>query len=254
MANHKCSTSYGIVVKTACKRIVVLRRKVPYCIHDFFHCMHKKKCQIPSQFSEMQYQFEDEWLAHLKDHELVDYKRYVDGEIFEDLYDFPHGQLGRSNKQKGDISNISLFYAAYREFQEETGFHFTFTQTNIEQYPLVFLHYKSLDGSLYKHIYFIVNNVKGLKRHTYFNSFSKSSTPQGQITNWTDDYQGLMIPIEVAYKIFFRQQSIKSDMKHLLCSNYLERLHRLTLSERECTDEQDADNKESDCKSKNHES
>ncbi|GFU07169.1 hypothetical protein NPIL_189891, partial [Nephila pilipes] len=111
-------------------------------------------CQVPSQFSEMQYQFENEWLPHLKEHELVDYKR-------------------------------------------------------------------------------------------------KSSTAQGQITNRTDDrliYQGLMIPIEVAYKIFSRQQSIKNDMKHLLCSNYLERLHRLTLSERECTDEQDADNKESDCK------
>ncbi|GFT70516.1 uncharacterized protein NPIL_284551, partial [Nephila pilipes] len=109
MANHKLSTSYGIVVKTDCKRIVVLRRKVPYCIQDFFHRMHKKKCQVPSQFSEMQCQFEDEWLPHLKEHELVDYKRYLDGDIFEDLYDFPHGQLGRSNKQKSEILDMSPF-------------------------------------------------------------------------------------------------------------------------------------------------
>ncbi|GFQ65915.1 hypothetical protein TNCT_575061 [Trichonephila clavata] len=38
-------------------------------------------------------QFEDEWMSMMKKHDLEDYKRYLKGESFEDMYDFPHGQL-----------------------------------------------------------------------------------------------------------------------------------------------------------------
>ncbi|GFR31709.1 uncharacterized protein TNCT_58671 [Trichonephila clavata] len=187
-----------------CNCIVVLRRKVPYCIQDFFHRLHTKKYLLPSspsQFFDIRAEFEDEWLPMLKKHGLEDYKRYLNGEYFEDLYDFPHGQL--RSKLKEDISTIELFNAAYREFQEETGFHFKFTKEEVERYPLVTSQYKGLDGFLYKQNYFIVNNVRGLKRHAYFNSFNKSSTAKGQITSWNDDrliYQGIILPIEVAYR------------------------------------------------------
>ncbi|GFS69049.1 uncharacterized protein TNCV_1699471 [Trichonephila clavipes] len=233
MANHKCSTSYGIVVKTKCKRIMVLHRKVPYCIQDFFHRLHKKKYPWSSShslFLDVWAQFENEWLPTMRKHELEDYKRYLKGEYYEDLYDFPHGQL--RPKPKEDISTIELFYVAYREFQEETGFHFKFTKEEIEQYPLITLQYTGLDGSLYKQNYFIVNDVRGLKRHVYFNSFNKSSTVKRQITSWNDDrliYESLLLPIEVAYRKFSVQQKMRSDLKHLLCSNYLERLYDFTL-------------------------
>ncbi|GFY06395.1 uncharacterized protein TNCV_3651821 [Trichonephila clavipes] len=206
MANHKCSTSYGIVVKTKCKRIMVLHRKVPYCIQDFFHRLHKKKYPWSSShslFLDVWAQFENEWLPTMRKHELEDYKRYLKGEYYEDL-----------------------------EFQEETGFHFKFTKEEIEQYPLITLQYTGLDGSLYKQNYFIVNDVRGLKRHVYFNSFNKSSTVKRQITSWNDDrliYESLLLPIEVAYRKFSVQQKMRSDLKHLLCSNYLERLYDFTL-------------------------
>ncbi|GFQ73860.1 uncharacterized protein TNCT_248051 [Trichonephila clavata] len=235
MAYHKCCTSYGIVVKTECKRIMVLRRKVPYCIQDFFHRLHKKKQPWPSSpslFFDVRVQFEKEWMPKMKKHELEDYKRYLKGEYYEDLYDFPHGQLRSKPKEK--VSTTELFYAAYRKFQEETGFHFKFTKEEIEDYPLVTLQYTGLDGSVYKQNYFIVNNVRGLKRHVYFNSFNKSYT--GQVTSWNDDrliYQSLLLPIEVAYRKFTIQQKMRSDLKHLLCSNYLERLYDYTLLDKD---------------------
>ncbi|GFT43014.1 uncharacterized protein TNCV_2777711 [Trichonephila clavipes] len=111
MANHKCSTSYGIVVKTECERIMVLRRKVPYCVQDFFHCLHKKKYPWPSSrslFWDVRDQFEDEWLPTMRKHELEDYKRYLKGECYEDMYDFPHGQL-RPKPKRLVIYNILVW-------------------------------------------------------------------------------------------------------------------------------------------------
>ncbi|GFS72675.1 uncharacterized protein TNCV_1420711 [Trichonephila clavipes] len=170
----------------------------------FFHRLHKRKYPWSSSRS-----------------------LFWDGECYDDLYDFPHGQL--RSKPKEDISTIKLFYVVYREFQEETGFHFKFTkEERVEQYPLVTLQYTGLDGSLYKQNYFIVSDVRGLKRHVCFNSYSKSSTTKGQITAWNDDrliYERLLLSIEVAFRKFTVQQKMKSDMKHLLCSNYLERLY-----------------------------
>ncbi|GBL58213.1 hypothetical protein AVEN_97257-1 [Araneus ventricosus] len=222
MVYNKCSTSYGLIVKSAFNSIVVLRRKVPYCVQDFFlHLSRKKGLTLaPMSFSAIKQQFELEWGPRLRPCELEDYQRFLNGEVFEDEFDFPHGQLKRSKKYAEN--KYVQFCSAYREFQEESGFHFSFTERDVERYPLVWIEFEGLDGFQYKQYYFIVDNVKDLRRHTYFNSFKRSSTVKNQIQSWNDDrliYHGQLMPLEKAYEKFLQQQHLKRDMKHLLCLN-----------------------------------
>ncbi|GBN19688.1 hypothetical protein AVEN_261774-1 [Araneus ventricosus] len=229
MAKSKFSTSYGLVVKTSSNGVVVLRRKIPYCVQDFFLHLSRKKgySRMPVRFPAVRTEFEKEWVPRLEPHEVEDYRRFLTGAIIEDEYDFPHGQFQRS--KKCPVNLYTAFFTAYREFQEESGFHFTFSKRDIPNYPLVLLRFRGLDSIQYSQYYFIVENVKGLRRHSYFNSFNVSFTAENQIQSWKDDrliYHGEMVPVETAYEKFLKQQELKYDMKHLLCAIRIEKIDR----------------------------
>ncbi|GFQ68212.1 uncharacterized protein TNCT_730091 [Trichonephila clavata] len=238
MARHKYSTSYGIVVKTVCQKIVIINRKVPYCIQSFYISLHKQKYEQPSamfQFKDVQELFEDTWLPYMKEHDLVDYKKYLDTKCFEDYFDFPHGQL---RKKKNGLSLTKIFYDAYMEFKEETGFFFYVRQSDIKNFPVVTVEYKGLDDFTYQQHYFIVNNVRILTKINNLKPFIP----------WNDDsliYRGLIIPIELAYEQFVFQQNMKKDMKHILCSNYFENLYYITALSLNNNSEE-SENKDSD--------
>lgn len=243
MVYNKYSTSYGLVVKSAFNNIIILRRKIPYSVQDFFaHLSRQKGFSLsPKHFPTVKKYFENEWVPRLKPHELEDYNRFLKGEVFEDEFDFPHGQLER--KKKHSLNKYIQFCTAYREFQEESGFHFSFTKRDIERYPLVWVEFEGLDRFQYKQYYFIVDNVKDLRRHSYFNSFKMSSTVENQICSWNDDrliYHGQMMPLEKAYSKFLNQQNLKRDMKHLLCLNWNCIIER-PLDDREQTSESEVD-------------
>ncbi|GFR04661.1 hypothetical protein TNCT_623501 [Trichonephila clavata] len=89
----------------------------------FFHRLHKKKQPWPSSpslFFDVRAQFEDEWMPMMKKHELEDYKRYLKGESYEDMYDFPHGQLRSKPKEK--ISTTELFMLLIGNFKKKLDF------------------------------------------------------------------------------------------------------------------------------------
>lgn len=213
--SHKFDTSYGIVVKTTLNQVVILCRKVPYCVQDFLVRMDKKTSPCP--FWNIRNLFETSVLPHLKRYERLDYRRFINHSWFEDMYDFPHGQLHRKRK---NFNLERIFLSAYREFTEESGFHFKFNKEDIKRYPLVELEFKGNDGIRYWQYYFIVENVPDLKRHSYFNSFDGCVINDNQIKSWTDDrlvFHGQLVDVDVAYDLFLRQQTMKQDWKHLLC-------------------------------------
>ena len=211
MDKNEFSVSYGIVAKTVDDMVVILQRKVPYCVQNFFMFLQHTN-QPPCQFPEIREQFERQCLPHLKKHEQLDYQRFKAGAIFEDQYDFPHGQCHprHTSKQK-------KFAAALREFKEESGFHFKICNNEIDTIPMKKLEFEGCDGFHYEQYYFILENVVGLKRHSYFNSFGNSSTTENKIKTWNDDslvYDGKLLPIKVAYHKLLQQQNLKMDGKH----------------------------------------
>jgi hypothetical protein len=211
MAKNEFSISYGIVAKTVDDMVVILQRKVPYCVQDYFIALKLTK-QIPCQFPDIREQFERERLPFLKEHEKLDYRRFRAGDVFEDQYDFPHGQCcpRYPSKQK-------KFIAALREFKEESGFHFKISNKEIDALPLKKLHFTGCDGYHYEQYYFVLENVAGLKRHSYFNSFRNSFASKNKIKTWNDDslvYNGILLPIKEAYRKLLRQQYLKVDGKH----------------------------------------
>lgn len=212
--NNKLCTSYGLVVKSKTGNVVLLQRKIPYCVQDFYHLLHEKKIPYTSDVTAVKQVFEDYYSHTLKPHEKLDYERFMNYEPFEDMYDFPHGQTpGR----KKNMTVQDLFYMAYQEFQEETGFHFSVKYS--DSFPLIHVNFKGLDGKLYHQYYFVVENAKYLKRHTYFSSFPRASS-EHRINSWIDDrliYNSIMVPEQEAYKLFLSQQSLKSDCKQYLC-------------------------------------
>ncbi|KAG8175226.1 hypothetical protein JTE90_022649 [Oedothorax gibbosus] len=213
--SHKFDTSYGIVVKTTLNQVVILFRKVPYCVQNFL--VQMKKETPPCPFWNFRNQFETSVLPHLKRYEKLDYRRFINNSWFEDMYDFPHGQLHTKCK---NVSLERIFLSAYREFTEESGFHFKFKKEDIKHYPLVELEFKGHDGIRYWQYYFIVENVPNLKRHSYFNSFDGCPINDNQIRSWIDDrlvFHGQLLNLQVAYDLFLRQHTMKQDWKHLLC-------------------------------------
>ncbi|KAG8171830.1 hypothetical protein JTE90_016267 [Oedothorax gibbosus] len=211
MAKNKFNTSYGIVAKTLDNLVVVLQRKVPYCVQDYFITL-QYTTQPPCHFPDIREQFERECLPHLKEYEKWDYQRFMAGDMFEDQYDFPHGQCHPKNTSK-----YKKFVAAFREFREESGFHFKMSNAHLDTLSMKKLSFMGCDGYHYEQYYFILDNVVGLKRHSYFNSFGNSSTSENKIKSWNDDslvYDGKLLPIKVAYRKLFEQQTIKKDGKH----------------------------------------
>jgi hypothetical protein len=229
MPRNHCSTSYGLIVKTRCGRIVVIRRKVPYCVQNYFMHLHKRKRPGATIFSEVRKNFEIEYFPRLKEQDRFDYNSFLNGDVFEDKFDFPHGQVqGNRYSYK---SRFEIFFNAYREFQEETGFRFSFTKQEISKYPLVKIEFIGCDGNVYTQYFFIVENVRGLKRYSYFDTFNGQASLK--IKLWNDDrliYHGELIKIEDAFARFKMQQIVKLDYKYLLCMDmkYLKTILRIT--------------------------
>lgn len=205
MKQYKLSKSFGIIVKTNSDKILILQRKIPYVLQDFYYYLQKRK--VPYTTDSMLTKFEREWLPLLKPHDLRDYQKYLQRKPFEDMYDFPHGQLKNSHQKTFSTSDI--FYHAYREFVEESGFTFSIKRYEITRFPIVCVQFIGCDSMFYEQNYFIVDNVRRLRR--------SESQP---ITSWTDDrliYEGKLVSTDEAYQMLSRQQSIKVDMKNLLC-------------------------------------
>lgn len=219
---NRLSKSFGLIVKTKSGQIVLLRRKIPYCLQDFYYYLHKKKVPYSSDSEMIRAIFNEEYAPQMDPQELVDYERYLRKEPFEDMYDFPHGQLPYSLKRQATLSNLHIFYAAYREFQEESGFKFSVQRSKIEHFPLVCVKFTGCNDLDYEQSYYIVDNVTSLKRCFYFETFKEPCRAEKPISSWDDDrliYEGQLISIEEAYRLLLKQQSIKVDLKHWLCLN-----------------------------------
>lgn len=201
------------------EKVMLIKRKVPYCIQNFYIVLndlgitHDAYNQNP--FEQIKDFFEGYWLPHLSEHDQKDYFRFINGEMFEDMYDFPHGQLNI----KVPKSILQCFMNAYREFREETGYRFSFIKDEVEKYPLLKIEFKGCDQHVYTQYFFIVENVKDLRRYRYFDSFRQRYLSTLKIRNWKDDrlvYQSYLTPVNEAFKLLKNQQYIKSDSKHLL--------------------------------------
>lgn len=217
--SNKCSVSYGLIVKTASGHVVTIQRKVPYCVQNYYILLNRRKKFDSSrcQFKDIREQFENEQLPLLTDQEREDYDRFQRGCIYEDLYDFPHGQYQGKRMHK---DRFQIFLSAYREFQEESGYRFTFKRKDVYKYPLFKLDFIGGDGNPYTQYFFVVENVNGLRRYSYFDSYMDRSTASTKIASWKDDrltYQGKLMNIEEAFNKLWHQQKVKKDYKYLFC-------------------------------------
>ncbi|GFR21414.1 hypothetical protein TNCT_418371 [Trichonephila clavata] len=89
----------------------------------FFSSFTQKEttmARISLPIFDVRVQFEKEWMPKMKKHELEDYKRYLKGEYYEDLYDFPHGQLRSKPKEK--VSTTELFMLLIGNFKKKLDF------------------------------------------------------------------------------------------------------------------------------------
>lgn len=216
--------SYGLIVKTNDDRIIMIKRKVPYCVQNFYVYLHKNN--IPyrgtthNPFHQIKDLFEEKWLPTLSESDRLDYMRFTKGEIFEDLYDFPHGQLSHNDPQ--DL--YQYFRNSYREFCEETGYKFNFASSDIKKYPIVKVEFIGCDQIHYTQYYFIVENVNGLRRNRYFDSYELPLLSTVKVKSWNDDrliFKTQKLSTSEAYMVLERQQKIKIDYKHLLLKDSL---------------------------------
>lgn len=219
---NKFAESYGLIVKTKCGRVVTIRRKVPYCVQNYLMALHKKGNEgfDPNHcsFKDVRHRFEKEYVPTMSTSDLQDYHRFLQGHDYEDKYDFPHGQLNKMSSKKQ--TRYQLFLSAYREFREESGYRFTFNRADIETYPLFKIEFIGCDSSPYTQYFFIVDNVCGLRRYSYFNSFPVRSTASAKIESWKDDrlyYEGQLLRLDDAFFKFWMQQITKHDFKYILC-------------------------------------
>ncbi|KAF8796708.1 hypothetical protein HNY73_001054 [Argiope bruennichi] len=95
MNRFQFATSFGLVVKTKHGKVVMIERKVPYCVQNYMIQLYNKKIlKMGMEFTkEVQDQFEREHLPKLSFSDRWDYYRYLIGLECEDQYDFPHGQM-----------------------------------------------------------------------------------------------------------------------------------------------------------------
>ena len=217
---NKFAVSYGLIVITKNNRVMLIQRKIPYCIQNFYVFLHDQGIQHDhyeqNPFYRLKDFFETIWLPNCSENDREDYFRFQNGKVFEDMYDYPHGQLATAKNAR---NRIQCFMNAYREFREETGFRFSFIKENIDQYPLVKINFKGCDEHKYTQFYFIVKNVKDLCRYRYFDTFTKPFLSAIKIRNWKDDrlvYKSRLLSINEAVKLLQLQQHVKIDFKHLL--------------------------------------
>ena len=235
------TTSYGLIVKTYNNRVMLIKRKVPYCVQNFYIFLHKNNFKYEGTTHDPFYQvketFEKTWLPKLSESDRLDYMRFIKGEMFEDLYDFPHGQVCHKYPQ----TLHQYFMTAYREFREETGYRFFFTKEDVKNYPIVKVEFTGCDKINYKQFYFVVENVKELRRNRYFDSFEIPLLSTVKIKNWNDDrlvFKSKLLSMSEAYIILKKQQEIKTDFKHLLLENSLPKYYIIC----RCKDGKDDEN------------
>lgn len=223
-AYYKFSTSYGLVVKTADARVVVIERRYPYCVQNFLIQRHKKKDIDSFQFDEdLKQCFEKEHLPKLKVTDRHDYLRFLLKRDIEDKYDFPHGQM--NNKTKKRILEYPrekrkwMFYTAYKEFLEETGYVFTFDPNDVSTFPLYELHFVALNGVAYTQYYFVIENAQNLRKICLF---GLDSGLEKKIKEEREFYHTRIVKIKTAADRFQKQQNLKIDFKYLLLSSFSE--------------------------------
>ncbi|MBK5646857.1 MAG: hypothetical protein I4N51_06930, partial [Acinetobacter sp.] len=131
---NKFAVSYGLIVITKNNKVMLIKRKIPYCVQNFYVFLHDHGVQQDpynqNPFLQLKEVFETMWLPYLDKYDQQNYFRFQHGNIYEDMYDFPHGQLGIAKLTK---NRVQCFMNAYREFREETGFRFSFTKEDIER-------------------------------------------------------------------------------------------------------------------------
>lgn len=225
---HKHTTSYGLIVKTCDGRVVMIERKVPYCVQNFYFLLyHKsKKSRIRQRepdrycFEYVREEFERECLPKLPVSQRLDYVNFRSNLDYEDKFDFPHGQFQRQFRKPHYEEKYQCFLTAYTEFVEETGYRFSFRKSDVELLKLFRLRFLGNDKQKYVQNYFIVDNVRGLRRHTYFDSYLNTGAMGcRKIKSWNDDrliYWGKCVTLYEAYNRLLRQQEYKKDYKHLL--------------------------------------
>lgn len=220
------AVSYGLIVKTHTNRVMLIQRKVPYCIQNFYIFLSKLGIEHdthdPNPFHKVKEVFEKDHLPHLTLNDQTDYKCFQNGVVFEDMYDYPHGQLLPTKGSK--TTRFHCFLNAYREFREETGFRFTFTKEDVLRYPLVKIAFRGCDEHEYVQYYFLVNNVKWLRRYRYFDSLPEPFVSTARIRNWKDDrlvYKSVLASIEEAIRFLELQQCIKQDFKHIVLKQWV---------------------------------
>ncbi|GFQ68194.1 uncharacterized protein TNCT_730021 [Trichonephila clavata] len=171
-------TSYGLVVKTKYDQVVILERKIPYCMQTFLQYVHKHKL-FPDKVefdAEMCKKFKFNYLPELEESDKIDYKRFLKSGNCEDKVDFPHGQLEKKIKIKINKNPYKLryfmFLIAYQEFKEETGFRFPFNYQDISKFPLIEVEFEGLNGYIPKSNLKPWNPINTIKFEQFFSSQS----------------------------------------------------------------------------------
>lgn len=225
MDRFQFQTSYGLIVKTDCGKVVMIERKFPYCVQTF---MIKKQKESTNPFSPFDFtdplkeEFEKEFLPALKESDRLDYRRYLALSDCEDKFDFPHGQMDYKFRKKIYAKPYErrriLFRIAYREFVEETGYRFSYDVNDIDHFPMCEVQFDGLDGRQYTQYYFIIENVQNLKRISFFECFSNDERLKYHMQLLMERmfYKARVLDVKSAIKHLRRQQRLKVDFKHLL--------------------------------------
>ena len=201
--------SYGLIVLTKDKKIVLIQRKIPYCVQDFL--MKNKSYTINNYHNA----FIEQSFKSLNLNMKFDYIQFVCGSEFEDQFDLPHGQMelpnGITEKQIIKLANNKnyliryAFNTALREFKEETGYSFKLNK-NIADLPIQTIKFIGLDNFFYRQTYFIVTVDK----------LEKCKDIKGD-----HFYEPIIIDITKAFELFKNQQPIKCDGKDKILSQLM---------------------------------
>ena len=212
--------SYGLVVlvKGSPEKVMFVERNIPYCVHNLL--LKKMNSFISDKTTSKNNDMDKiNWTHSVRfivketlttcknDANLcnnIDFIRYKKGLIFEDQYDFPHGQMSAKSKrilfnymnelyniEKTDVNEENLvvkpftsptclflkkiagFVTAFMEFEEETGFTFRFDFETILKLKTVQIQFTGLDGYDYLQNFYIleIDKVQKLIRKQSSNKF-----------------------------------------------------------------------------------
>lgn len=172
---------------------------MPYCIQNFL--MRNGMDLSKENMAKMKPYLDVNMKAILKDYEITEYERFCNKCTYEDIIDFPHGQM--DHRKKIDFTDLEqhrfeLFKSAFREFVEETGYTFFYSKY-VKDAPLHVLKFKGGDDCTYTQIYFVLRNVYLISRDCQDPLF-----------------ETILVPIQFAQKLFDIMQSFKVDGKNEL--------------------------------------